>query len=52
MVSTMTFQVPIKLSSRNPGDSYPHDLQLYRNVPFGEITLEELQEISETRLKG
>jgi len=48
----MTFQVPIKLSSRNPGDSYPHDLQLYRNVPFGEITLEELQEISETRLKG
>ncbi|XP_018060402.1 PREDICTED: DNA primase large subunit-like isoform X1 [Atta colombica] len=51
MVSTMTFQVPIKLSSRNPGDSYPHDLQLYRNVPFGEITLEELQEISETRLK-
>ncbi|XP_018304460.1 DNA primase large subunit isoform X2 [Mycetomoellerius zeteki] len=47
----MTFQVPVKLSSRNPADLYPHDLQLYQNVPFGEITLEELQEISETRLK-
>ncbi|KYN07625.1 PREDICTED: DNA primase large subunit-like [Cyphomyrmex costatus] len=51
MASTMTVQVPIKLLSRNPGDSYSHDLQLYQNVPFGNITLEELQEICETRLK-
>ncbi|XP_071554134.1 DNA primase large subunit-like isoform X2 [Temnothorax nylanderi] len=41
-------QTPIKLS---PGDVYPHDLQLYQNVPFGEITLNELEEICETRLK-
>lgn len=52
MVSTMRFQAPIKLSPKNPVDEYPHDLQLYQNVPFGEIMLDELQEISETRLKG
>lgn len=52
MVSTMTLQTPVKLSSRNPGDVYLHDLQLYQNAPFGEITLDELEEICETRLKG
>lgn len=52
MISTERYQVPIKLSSSNPANVYPHDLQLYQNVPFEEITLDELQEISETRLKG
>ncbi|XP_024867223.1 DNA primase large subunit-like isoform X2 [Temnothorax curvispinosus] len=51
MTSTMRPQTPIKLSPRNPGDVYPHDLQLYQNVPFGEVTLNELEEICETRLK-
>lgn len=52
MLVTKKFRSPIKLSSSNPADVYSHDLQLYQNVPFGEITLDELQEISETRLKG
>ncbi|XP_077260817.1 DNA primase large subunit isoform X2 [Temnothorax americanus] len=51
MTSTMRPQTPIKLSPRNPGDVYPHDLQLYQNVTFGEVTLNELEEICETRLK-
>ncbi|XP_025986112.2 DNA primase large subunit isoform X3 [Solenopsis invicta] len=51
MLVTKKFRSPIKLSSSNPADVYSHDLQLYQNVPFGEITLDELQEISETRLK-
>ncbi|KAL6442344.1 hypothetical protein ACFW04_002534 [Cataglyphis niger] len=45
------FQIPIESSSKTLGDMYPHDLQLYQNVPFGEIMLDELQEICETRLK-
>lgn len=52
MMSTMKLQAPIKLSPRNLADAYPHDLQLYQNVPFGEITLDELEKICETRLKG
>lgn len=48
----MRLQTPVKLSSKNPDDMYPHDLQLYQNVPFGEVTLDELEEICETRLKG
>ncbi|XP_011701144.1 PREDICTED: DNA primase large subunit-like isoform X2 [Wasmannia auropunctata] len=51
MVSTMRFQVPVKLSPSSPGDEYPHDLQLYQDVPYGEITLDELWEIGEMRLK-
>ncbi|XP_011874949.1 PREDICTED: DNA primase large subunit-like [Vollenhovia emeryi] len=51
MISTMRLEAPLKLSPRNPGDVYSHDLQLYQNVPFGETTLDELEEICETRLK-
>lgn len=52
MLSIAKFQVPIEWSPKTLGDMYPHDLQLYQNVPFGEIMLDELQEICETRLKG
>lgn len=57
MASTKRLQTPVtlspvKLSPRNPDDMYLHDLQLYQNVPFGEITLDELEEICKTRLKG
>ncbi|XP_012521525.1 DNA primase large subunit isoform X2 [Monomorium pharaonis] len=34
-----------------PANMYPHDLQLYQNVPHEVISLNELQEISEMRLK-
>lgn len=56
MASTKRLQTPVtlspvKLSPRNPDDMYLHDLQLYQNVPFGEITLDELEEICKTRLK-
>lgn len=52
MTSTPRFQVPIEQSPENFGDIYSHDLQMYQNFPLGEITLDELKEISETRLKG
>lgn len=54
MLSTMRLQAFIKLSPKNSDNVhvYPHDLQLYQNVPFGEMTLDELEEICETRLKG
>jgi len=48
----MRFQVSVKLSPENLDDVYSHDLQLYQNIPFGEIMLDELQEICEMRLKG
>ncbi|XP_025073292.1 DNA primase large subunit-like isoform X3 [Pogonomyrmex barbatus] len=51
MTSTMRFQVPVKISLENPNDVYLHDLQFYQNAPFGTATLDELREISETRLK-
>ncbi|XP_072751767.1 DNA primase large subunit isoform X2 [Anoplolepis gracilipes] len=51
MLPKAKFQVPIECSPKTLGDVYPHDLQLYQNVPFGEIMLDELQEICETRLK-
>lgn len=46
------FQISIECSPKKLSDMYSHDLQLYQNVPFGEIMLDELQEICETRLKG
>jgi len=52
MTSTARFQIPIGQSLKNFGDVYSHDLQIYQNCPFGEITLDELKEISEARLKG
>ncbi|XP_012220272.2 DNA primase large subunit-like isoform X1 [Linepithema humile] len=51
MTSTARFQVSIEQSPKNFGDIYSHDLQMYQNFPFGEITLDALKEISETRLK-
>lgn len=45
-------QISIEWSPKKLGDMYSHDLQLYQNVPFGEIMLDELREICETRLKG
>ncbi|EFN83692.1 DNA primase large subunit [Harpegnathos saltator] len=47
----MKQQIFIHQLPKNLSDMYPHDLQLYQNAPFGEIMLDELQEISETRLK-
>jgi len=52
MTSTTRSHVCVEGLSENLGDTYPHDLQMYQNVPFGDIILEELQEMSETRLKG
>lgn len=54
MNMTCTVQLPIVIEQfSNKHDSiYSHDLQLYQNAPVGEITLDELQEISQTRLKG
>ncbi|XP_014468169.1 PREDICTED: DNA primase large subunit-like isoform X2 [Dinoponera quadriceps] len=51
MTSTTKRQISIQQLPSNFRDMYPHDLQFYQNTPFGEIMLDELQEISETRLK-
>ncbi|XP_011347187.2 DNA primase large subunit isoform X1 [Ooceraea biroi] len=45
------FHVCVEESSKHLSDTYLHDLQMYQNVPFGDVMLEELQEMSETRLK-
>jgi len=52
MISITKSHVCVEDLSENLNETYSHDLQMYQNVPFGDIILEELQEISETRLKG
>lgn len=42
----------VKTETKVVSDLYPHDLQLYKIPPVGEISLEEFDELAVERLQG